>query len=108
MLVSQMNKTTEKLMVYKYERKRIKKIVKMPPLCPDYDPVDYGDWCKKAKLCKNATYGGNRDKAEGVCFGGTSQEERKDRFADGKFDQMLGELRTITSQPAGTRLPVHA
>lgn len=61
-----------------YERKRIKREIKLPVLCKDYKPVSYSDCCDKAKLCKNATYS-TEGKASGVCFGGTQDSEREDR-----------------------------
>ena len=63
---------------FKYERKRIKKEIKLPPLCADYESVTYSNSCKKAKYCKNATFV-REGKADGVCFGGTAIEEREDR-----------------------------
>jgi hypothetical protein len=66
------------ILEYNYERKRIKRDKKLPPLCPNYESVTYSNNCKKAKYCKNATYG-REGKAEGICFGGTAIEEREDR-----------------------------
>jgi len=63
---------------FKYERKRIKREKKLSPLCRDYEPVTYSNNCQKAKYCKNATYG-REGKADGICFGGTDDEERKNR-----------------------------
>lgn len=65
-------------MGFKYERKRVKKEIKLPPLCADYESVTYSNNCKKAKYCRNATYG-REGKAEGVCFGGTEAEEIENR-----------------------------
>jgi len=63
---------------YKYERKRINKEIKLPPLCKDYEPTAYGPYCGKAKLCKNATYS-SEGKADGICVGGTDPGERETR-----------------------------
>ena len=41
---------------FKYERKRIKRIKKMPPLCSDYQSEESSDNCEKASFCKNATH----------------------------------------------------
>ena len=60
----------------KYERKRIKRVVKLPPICSDYEPVSYGDWCKKAELCKNAS-GAWEGIAGGTCRGGTDPDGRE-------------------------------
>lgn len=68
----------KKNMGFKYERKRIKRDKKLPPLCPDYQPIKYSDCCEKAKLCKNATYG-FEGTAWGNCYGGTRSSEREDR-----------------------------
>lgn len=62
---------------FKYERKRIKRDKKLPPLCLDYEPGSIGS-CKKAPLCKNAS-----NSIEGVefgfCYGGTKESEREER-----------------------------
>jgi len=63
---------------FKYERKRIKREVKLPPKCKDYEPESFGPWCRKAKLCKNAT-SSTEGKADGICKGGTDPEELENR-----------------------------
>lgn len=61
----------------KFEQKEIKEDEKLPPLCPDYEPDDYGR-CEKGGLCKNATYG-SKDEPFGSCYGGTKSSEREHR-----------------------------
>ena len=61
---------------FKYERKRLKREKKFPPLCPDYEPDSNGENCKKAALCKNATYGWEGIEM-GSCYGGTKERERE-------------------------------
>lgn len=63
---------------FKYERKRIKRDKQLPALCPDYEPEEGRDNCKKSTLCKNATYGFAKHYA-GYCYGGTRSSERKIR-----------------------------
>ncbi|MFH1683881.1 MAG: hypothetical protein ABIA67_03260 [Candidatus Margulisiibacteriota bacterium] len=64
-------------MGFKYERKRIKRDKKLPPLCQDYEPGSIGS-CKKAPVCKNAS--NSIDGVEyGFCYGGTKSSEREDR-----------------------------
>jgi len=63
---------------FKYVRKRIKKEIKLPPLCPDYEIKGSYDGCLKARFCKNASYGW-KDEAIGSCYGGTKGSEREDR-----------------------------
>ena len=70
-------KQKENNLGFKYERKRIKRDKKLPPLCSDYDPDNSG-YCKKANLCKNATYG-SEEKPSGICFGGTKNSEIEHR-----------------------------
>ena len=78
--MKELNITKEKLenLGFKYERKRIKRERKLPPLCPDYEPGSIGS-CKKAPLCKNAS-----NSIEGVefgfCYGGTKESERESRI----------------------------
>ncbi|MBU0630435.1 MAG: hypothetical protein KKC80_05895 [Candidatus Margulisbacteria bacterium] len=64
---------------FSYVRKRIKKEKILPAICSGYVPVSYSNSCAKAKVCKNATYGGDDGKESGVCYGGTTEEERVDR-----------------------------
>jgi hypothetical protein len=90
-----MDKTAEKLMGFKYERKRIKREIKMPPLCPDYDPEEGRDKCKKSDFCNNATTN-YKGVALGVCYGGTRNTERNDRLVrlakdKNRFDQPLNK-----------------
>ena len=61
-----------------YERKRIKRIKIMLPLCPDYQPKEGSGSCEKAGFCKNATYG-FEGQSWGTCYGGTKSSEREDR-----------------------------
>jgi len=63
---------------FKYEHKRIKREIKLPAICKDYESVTYSANCKNAKLCKNATYN-TEGKAQGVCFGGTDPEEHENK-----------------------------
>ena len=60
----------------KYKRKRIKKVIKLPPICVDYEPREGSDWCKKAALCKNASSAWEGIEL-GHCRGGTDPEERE-------------------------------
>jgi len=71
------------ILEYNYERKRIKRDKKLPPLCPDYEVGEGGDKCNKSELCKNATYGW-KDQAFGSCYGGTRSSEREDRERRGR------------------------
>ena len=63
---------------FKYERKRIKRIKKLPPLCRDYKPEEGLDSCEKAGFCKNATHSFEGQKW-GICYGGTKSSEREKR-----------------------------
>lgn len=62
---------------FKFEQKEIKEDEKLPPLCPDYEPTSF-DNCKKAEICKNATYGWEGH-ASGNCYAGTKSSEREHR-----------------------------
>ena len=62
---------------FKYERKRIKRDRELPPLCADYEPGDTRS-CKKANVCKNATYN-MPEQAMGSCYGGTKESEIEGR-----------------------------
>ena len=63
---------------FKYERKRIKRDKKLPPLCSNYEPRGGSNCCEKADLCKNATRG-IEGVAYGFCYGGTKSSELEDR-----------------------------
>ena len=76
---------TKDIFGFKYERKRIKREKKLTIICPDYDANHIGS-CKKAKLCKNATYG-REGAPDGVCYGGAKEDElvhRKKYFVGNK------------------------
>ncbi|PIS29054.1 hypothetical protein COT42_06385 [Candidatus Saganbacteria bacterium CG08_land_8_20_14_0_20_45_16] len=71
---------------FKYERKRIKRKIKLPPLCIDYEADGSSEYCKKANLCKNATTAWEGE-AIGTCRGGIYAEERerrKEKFGIGQ------------------------
>ena len=63
---------------FKYERKRIKRIKELPPLCPDYKSEGSSGNCEKAGVCKNATHSFEGQKW-GICYGGTKSSEREKR-----------------------------
>jgi len=84
-----MNKTAEKLMGFKYERKRIEHDKKLPALCPDYQPREGSEYCERAALCKNATYS-IEGRILGTCYGGTKSTEREER--KNTFDQRLNKI----------------
>jgi len=68
---------TKDIFGFKYERKRIKREKKLPVVCPDYE-ASSTESCKKAKLCKNATYS-RQGELEGVCYGGAKEDELEHR-----------------------------
>lgn len=64
--------------LFKYERKRVKKDKKMLPLCRNYKPREGLGDCEMANSCKNATYS-IKGQDWGICYGGTKSSEREDR-----------------------------